>query len=76
MTEMALSGISARISRVSNPVPPVSAICSIPGVAVSPEAQKLALSLCTAPISGEKWAPDGKSVGCVVALQVALKVTL
>ena len=59
MTESALSGIRARISEVSVPVAPVSAMLSIPGVAVSPLAQKRTPSLCTAPMRGEKCGPRG-----------------
>ena len=59
ITEWAAAGMCARISDLSVLVPPVSAMLSMPGVAVSPLAQKRMPSLCTAPMSGEKCAPPG-----------------
>ena len=48
----------ALISDLRALVPPSSAILSIPALAVPPLLQKVTLPLCTAPIKGEKCAPD------------------
>ena len=63
---------AAVISDLRALVPPTSAILSTPALAVPPLLQKVTLSLCTAPIKGEKCAPDGTATPVAVAVVVHL----
>ena len=63
------------ISLVRNPVPPTSAMLSMPWVARPPACHSETWELCTTPIGGEKCGLPGNWVGCVVANQVATNST-
>ena len=66
---------AALISDLSVLVPPTSAMLSIPALAVPPLLQKVALLLCTAPIKGEKCAPDGRPPGVMLVVHLPSNVT-
>ena len=65
-------GMAALISDLRVLVPPISAILSIPALAVPPLLQKVTLPLCTAPIKVVKCAPDGTDTPPARALAVNL----
>ena len=75
MTASAPPGTWALTSAASVPVAPVSAMASIPELAVAPNAQNCGPELWTAPMSDEKCAPEGNMFGWVEALHVAENTT-
>ena len=65
----------ALISDLKASVVPSSATASTSALAVSPLLQKVALPLCTAPIKGEKCAPDGRPPVVTLVVHLPSNVT-
>ena len=69
------AAIAAFTSASSVVLPPSSAMSCMPVLEFTPGCQNSTPLLCNPPTSPDQCAPAGKSVGWVVALQVALKTT-
>ena len=66
----------ALISVLKRLVCPFSATASTPALAVPPLLQKVTLSLCRAPIKGEKCASDGTPPEVTLVVHLPSNVTL